>query len=296
MVYTDENGQRMAQRLRDTAKGRGTNTAVLQMRYAQAGALHRIVEAFGDSVVLKGGSLYFVEFGDQARPTSDLDLHSAAMTSERLADMVTAALETDLGDGLRLEVVGTQVLAIGDDDAGARVWCIGWLGEVRNNFHVDCAAGAPCEVEWKDYPVVLKGGPTFRVPCQPWEGVAADKLAAFVSKGFGNTRVRDAYDLMRLMPRLDADVVAQRVVSTFEAKGVDLPEPGEEIPSLTPEWAAERQSVWTKWQRRVGAVGLPQDLGGIVVEVAPWARDVLDRAHALSCAVIPSAPAPGRGF
>lgn len=286
-AYTDQVGQRMAMRLRDIAKSKGTGTSVLQMRYAQAGALRRIVQAFGDQFVLKGGSLHFIHFGDDARPTSDLDLHSEMISSTRLAGMVIEALSSDLEDGLRLQVLRTYPLQVCEEDAGARVECIGWLGDVRSSFHVDCAAGTPCEVEWREYPPLVKGMSTFSVPCQPWPSVAADKLAAFVTKGFENTRVRDAYDIQRLMSRLDRDAVARCVASTFSAKGIGIPGREDPVPSLTREWGIERQGIWTKWQKRVGAVGLPADLAGVVEEISPWAHDVLERAHSLVHATVP---------
>jgi hypothetical protein len=57
---------------------------------------------FGDEAILKGGLLWLVESGEQARPTMDADMHCHAGWDP--VGRVRRALALDRGDELRFEM------------------------------------------------------------------------------------------------------------------------------------------------------------------------------------------------
>jgi hypothetical protein len=126
----------------------------------------------------------------------------------------------------------------------------------------------------------LKNGPSFSVLAQSWESHAADKLAAMITLGIDNTRLKDFLDLYRLSRRdLDVREIAVELSQTLKARGVDAME------SHTPAGLSEAfiQRNQAKWGAGVLLLpdDVPFDLAEVVDGISAWYGTVQKEIAAL---------------
>jgi len=273
----------MSDKVKSIGKNRGLPGDRALMRYAQEGMLRRVKEEFGDAVILKGGLLVLVHEGQDARPTIDADVHFHERV-ENAVERVVKALAADMGDSIRFEV--TKILeAEHNEEPGFGFEVVAMIDGSRVNTKLDVGFGGrrPADIEVREFPVFLKGSEPIRIGCLPWRVVASEKIHAMQKHGAANTRMKDYFDIMRLIPRLDPQEVAEAIVATWEDRRTDLPTGT--LPALTDDFAAAMQGTWASFARRALLEGkAPADFAEVVAAVRPWIGEAFDRARAIAAA------------
>lgn len=155
--------------------------------------LHRIVSTeYENSIVLKGGLLFYQYKGTAARPTKDIDLLGSDVDESEatLQTILNTASEVQIDDGLEFDESSIMVgpTTGQTEHGGIRGNIVGYLGPARTRLQVDMGFGD-----------VITGGPvrrpnrtllddrTFSIQTYSDETVAAEKIEAFISVGIGNS-------------------------------------------------------------------------------------------------------------
>ncbi len=227
--------------------------------YKQEALLHRVVTtSFGDSVVLKGGLLFFQLQGIVARPTKDIDLlgFDEDRKETLLKEVLEAVTTVQIEDGLTFDPSSIETAPIAGRTAGGgiRGHIIGCLGSARTRLQVDMGfgdvvTGGPVQ---RPYRTLLQNR-SFEIQTYSEEAMAAEKFESIVSLGIINSRYKDLFDLYAIL--MDAKVsegnVIEAAVNTFRRRQTFLPVYPQ---SLSPaHW--ESRSFGVDWNRFLGRIG-----------------------------------------
>ncbi|MCB9662820.1 MAG: nucleotidyl transferase AbiEii/AbiGii toxin family protein [Alphaproteobacteria bacterium] len=221
----------LEERIRSHTRVTGRSHNRFRLRLVMDRFAARVVQVFGDHVVLKGGMVLELRL-QGARSTRDLDLHLTAPSAETLAHLQEAG-RRDLGDHLTFEVVPDPrhptIDAEGMRYEGLRFRVQARLGGLRYSdpFGVDAAfaepmTGDPDEIRGSDF-LGFAGidAPSLRV--YPVETHIAEKLHAYtMPRSRPNSRVKDLPDIALLARAraLDASELRYALRQTFDHRGI----------------------------------------------------------------------------
>lgn len=203
----------------------------LTTRYFHERLLFRLSRSeYVDNFCLKGGALLYALEGISARQTRDLDLLGRRMSN--LPDSIKACVSEILAlefeeDGVLFDIqtLTTSEIVKEGNYRGVRVEVVGRLGQIREKLQIDIGFGdaiVPAPVRMR-YPTLLDlPGP--EVLAYSVESVIAEKFHAMVYLGELNSRMKDFYDLYRLLQpgKFDASVLMQAISETFKTRKTTL--------------------------------------------------------------------------
>ncbi len=246
-------------RLLNIARHEGIQFQRILTLYKQEGLRHRIVLTdYGESVVLKGGLLFYQLHGVFARPTKDIDLLGADTDGHAtlLDKVLKTATTVKIADGLSFDASTISVAPIvGQTEiGGVRGNVTAYLGSARTRLQIDMGfgdviTGGPVERSYR----TLLGNRSFAIRTYSDETVAAEKLEAVVSLGMVNSRYKDLYDLYSLLIEGDLpdDLVVQATKNTFEHRETLMPENPESL-SIS-HWSSDGFALeWSRFLKRIG--------------------------------------------
>lgn len=219
------------QRLLNLRDESGEQFERLLVRYGAERLLYRLqVAGYVDSFVLKGAMLFALWQDMPARPTRDLDLLGfGENTHENLQKIFTKVCTVDtVNDGLDFDpaTIQSEDIREADEYQGIRIRMTTFLGRARVPIQIDIGFGdvitPPPEVI--DYPVLLDF-PSPRIRAYHPATVIAEKFNAMIVLGILNSRMKDFYDVYRILLNMkvrDEDI-ANAIASTFKRRNVSIP-------------------------------------------------------------------------
>lgn len=219
------------QRLLNLADKRQEPFQRVLIQYGLERLLYRIsVSKHRDRFVLKGALLFSVWSDTPHRPTTDVDLMSAASVdiAELTAMFKSIAATPVEPDGLAFfpESVRAEEIRESHAYAGVRIRLLAKLEAAHIDLQVDIGfadAITPGPLEF-NYPTLLEfASPRLKV--YPRETVVAEKFEAAVSLGMQNTRMKDFYDLWIMAQRFEFNgaALSRAFRATFERRKTALP-------------------------------------------------------------------------
>ncbi|TVP74259.1 MAG: hypothetical protein EA340_01550, partial [Nitriliruptor sp.] len=189
--------------LRQRANTTGTPLDRLRKEVAHQRLLARLViVAPTGSWALKGGQALLARLDREARATKDADATWRAVL-DQFAEVLEAAVDTDLNDGFRFEVATPRPMTAETDEGGLRYSILALLdGREFERIQLDVNAvpddQRPLEsVELRDL-LGFAGIAPPHVPVIPIAQHLAEKLHAY-TRDYGsrsNSRPRDLYDML----------------------------------------------------------------------------------------------------
>ena len=230
----------------------------LQLLLNRLGAeqfLYRLsLSPYADRFIFKGGSLltYLIE---SDRKTKDLDFSITEMKSrmKNAVKIVRSVTGITVDDGITWKSVEGYPLPHPEMDyPGMRITSHFLLGKMRGVVRMDLAIGDVVEpVTMSMERMSYKGKPIFGSPfpllVYPPETIFAEKLQTVIRKRGQNTRMKDYYDLFKLIEHgLDVKKVKRQVKDVFENRGTPLPERIRFVPAEH----AQLQSYWERFLKR----------------------------------------------
>lgn len=246
-------------RLRQIARRTATDYQMVLIRYFQERFLFRLsISQHNQSFCLKGGALLYAWNKESSRLTLDLDLEARGLRPDQKAFESIFYQICELAcqeDCVVFDTASMTIEDIKENDkyAGLRVKVIARLGNIRQNLQIDIGFGdvitpAPLEMQ---YPVLLEMPP----PClmaYSIETVMAEKFEAMISLAELNSRMKDFYDLHRLLLSEDYDrnLLYQAISNTFRNRNtIFQPDP----PLFQPSFVADsnRLRMWEAFLKRM---------------------------------------------
>ena len=247
--------QSLHARLRKIAVSENKDFQLIFIRYIHERWLYRLSKsAYRDHFYLKGGALMYALVSELSRPTIDLDLLSKFQYLNR------DELARIFGEICRITFPedGMQYLAddiVWEDGVEQGVYTVvqmkipGILGKMRQVLRIDVGFGdvvTPAPVSLQ-YPVLLP----FEAPeIQAYspETIIAEKFEAMISIGELNSRMKDFYDVYRLLMerQFDRDVLAVAIRETFMRRKTVL---SPDDPLFKPEFVSnvDRNKLWDRF-------------------------------------------------
>ena len=246
-------------RLRNKARGEGTDFQLFLVRYACERFLFRLGKSEERGrCILKGATLLALWMEDPYRATRDIDLLA---TGENDGEAVRGVMTTICNvpcpeDGLLFDLETLRVSSIRDRQryGGQRAKLVAYLGQTRISVQVDFGFGdvVTPSPEVKQLPTLIDGVPAPALQVYLQVTTIAEKFESMVQLGTGNSRMKDFYDIWALSETFAFDGVELReaVARCFERRGTRLTD---EMPeALAPAFysSAEQQANWQSYGRR----------------------------------------------
>jgi len=250
----------------------------------------------GNTVTLKGGMVMcFAEDRNplQGRSTSDADLHVTgfAGSMQDFVDILKGVLAgpppQGPDDGVRFDTDEMMVARVKEENSGGTVTIPLQIAEMTLQVKSDCTfdlrpmhADAPVV----EYPSVLPalGLPAFKVRRVPFEFMVADKVAAMISLGDTNYRIRDYHDVYVILSRdkVDREALVRTFAATCAFKRVALPQSVDAVPGLSDAFAAAKSDRWLQ-ERVTKRFSIEAGFPEVVRYLRDQLRPVFAAAHGL---------------
>ena len=214
-------------RLKNIARSEQKNFQLLLIRYFQERILYRLsCSSYKEHFCLKGGALLYALEMEKSRPTMDLDLLGLGL-SRREADFhsifrgILKLMYDEDGVTFDLDTITTEEIAKEGHYSGIRIKVIARLGNIRQSMQVDIGFGdfvTPAPVQMK-FPTLLEMDAPELLAYSP-ETVIAEKFEAMIDLAETNSRMKDFYDLFRLLQpgRHDPEILLQAISNTFRTR------------------------------------------------------------------------------
>lgn len=207
----------------------------LLVRYMQERFLYRLsVSRFSNNFILKGGALLYAYDEFLPRPTLDVDFMGIRISNDKEA-IINAFKEIVGGDnsaedGIRFmpESVSASDIAVERKYPGVRITVIGFLDTVRKELTFDIGFGdviIPNPVSM-EYPTIIDDMESPKLNAYSLETVVAEKFQTMVEKSVFNSRMKDFYDLYRIITvhKFDEETLLTAIKATFENRHTDFSE------------------------------------------------------------------------
>lgn len=212
----------LAARAKNISHQRKISAQVVYSRFFFDSFLLRLSHSqYKDLFVLKGGLLLSSLYGVEERTTLDMDflLRQHPMDPLRLKKMFEEiAADSSSEDGIEFSLLGYDRIQTDDPRGGYSFHWIGRLENVRVPFSVDVAVGDPVTPEVRDYAYpCLVSQEILHLWSYPIETIVAEKFETVISKGEGNSRMKDYYDLVLIQKTGSSSSDSSVLADAFEA-------------------------------------------------------------------------------
>lgn len=193
-------------------------------------ALERIVARLENNpklakhLVFKGGFV-LLKLIDSARFTRDVDALAKGISRAEIPDLVKSAIETDLQDGLWYGDLKSEEMIHQGTYEGIRFDCAFQIGDPPapsklrklSRIHVDIGFGDKIpEPQRHQMKSVSPGTEPVSWLVYPIEYILAEKLHSLYDRGSANSRAKDVFDLVLILPRCgDPQKALDAVRATF---------------------------------------------------------------------------------
>lgn len=195
------------------------------VRYFQERLLYRVSQSeFKENFYLKGGALLYAFNQEKARPTKDIDFLGAHISNDRdyIKAVFTKIAEVPCDvDGVSYDVDTIEVIDITQEKKyhGARLTMLAHLDTVLQQISMDIGFGDIVTPGPQDlsYPLLLENLPGVNLLAYSLETVVAEKFEAMISLSVNNSRMKDFYDLYKILNdgNWDSEVLGEAVRNTF---------------------------------------------------------------------------------
>lgn len=278
-----DNTASVQERLRQLAAKTGRKHQLLLTRYFQERFIFRVsISEHSDHFCLKGGALLYALEGEKSRPTMDIDLLGLHIQSsqEHFRRVFTEICQIGYEpDGLRFLTETLVTSEIGKDRryAGVRVAFEGRLGNIRQAMQVDIGFGdvmTPPPVRMEYPTLLLMDAP--HIKAYSVETVIAEKFEAMIDLADSNSRMKDFYDVYRLLlaGNFAPDTLREAIFNTFQRRETGYVA---NHPLFQADFAANPQRVlrWKSFLKK-SLLDTSIDFADVIRQIDEWLRPIFE--------------------
>lgn len=189
-------------------------------------------------LIFKGGFVLLKQYQSH-RFTRDADALAVGIGKDTFADLVRQALTIDLDDGLWFGDIQVKDLPDQGRYGSLRFDIAFQIGAPKpekihklSRIHIDVGFSDDLVVQatHKTMPSLFPSNEPISWKIYPIEQIIAEKLETLVQRGIGNSRAKDVYDLVYLMPRCtNRKQLLDSIKHTFANRETPLPESFAEV-------------------------------------------------------------------
>lgn len=199
---------------------------LLIIRYFQERLLYRMsISVYKNSFFLKGGVLLYLFDGMLARPTKDMDFMVVDLENDPMAMKVVfkeIIEHNDTQDGIIFDPHSISAAAIIESGRyrGVRLFISGKLDSIVQKIQIDIGFGDKIfpEALFISYPVIFDFLDTPILHTYTKESVVAEKFHAMIELSSFNSRMKDFFDVYKLISSetMDAETLRMAIFQTFK--------------------------------------------------------------------------------
>ncbi|MBC6993720.1 nucleotidyl transferase AbiEii/AbiGii toxin family protein [Neolewinella lacunae] len=247
-------------RLRAIAEREKTAYQLILVRYFTERLMYRLsTSEYKNQFCLKGGALLYAHEQESSRPTMDLDLLGLRISNdqEQMQAVFQVISQIDCPeDGVLFlhDSIGASEIKKEGRYSGVRIKIDGRLGNIRQMSQIDIGFGdiiTPAPVEMV-YPTLLPMAEP-KILAYSLETVIAEKFEAMISLAAQNSRMKDFYDVYRLLEnsKIDDAVLTTAIQNTFTQRETPI---GPDHVVFSAEFATngKRQQEWAAFLKKMG--------------------------------------------
>jgi len=209
-------------KLLNYSRKHGKNHQFTLIRYFQERFLYRLsISKYKENFLLKGGALAYVLNEEATRPTKDIDflLFQLKSETENLRQIFKEIAEIVHKDNVIFDTEDMSIEAIQKDGnyEGTRIKMASYLGNIKQTIKADIGVGdyvtsGPVKIT---YPTLLEASKNPLLLAYSIETFIAEKFHAMITLGAFNTRMKDFYDVYKIVNECDNDVLIEAIRNTF---------------------------------------------------------------------------------
>lgn len=259
-------GKSIRGKLLNVAKKEDVFYQTVLTRYFQERLLYRMSQTrYRNKFYLKGGALMYAYERFAARPTLDIDFLGNNISNE--GELIVSAFREICSvpfeeDGIDYDVESIRFKDITEfkDYHGIRLSIPVRMDTISQVMTTDIGFGdvvTPSPVDL-DYPLLLEHLPSANVLAYSIETVIAEKLHAVVDLADQSSRMKDYYDLYRILSteEYDTTVLQEAVACTFGNRHT----PYDENTMFFREGFADNQQMQVRWQAFIKKITMETEI------------------------------------
>ena len=246
-------------RLLNLSKKENIEFQVLISRFLHERLLYRIsVSEYSNHFILKGGAFMYALQGIKTRPTTDIDLlgQQIANDVDTLCNIFRKICTSESTDEVHFspERIHGEPIAEQEKYNGVRVFVDAQFGTIRQRLQIDIGFGDIVTPEnlQLEYPVLLDEMEIPVVRAYSVETVIAEKFQAMIERSLFNSRMKDFYDIYKLLiaSNYNAALLSEAITSTFKNRETAYTK---EHSLFTAEFATDTQRLgnWSAFLRKI---------------------------------------------
>lgn len=203
---------------------RTRKSQVLMRNYFMECFLERLsVSKYKDNFIIKGGTLVSSYVGLDERATKDIDTSVNALTLdyENINKILEEIFSIQLNDGVSFNVYDYDVIMDDFDYQGIRFMINSSLDTIKYQFQIDMATNdtiTPAAIEY-DYKLMTEDR-SIKLKAYNLETLLAEKIETIISRGYENTRVKDFYDIYKIVTIKEKEINYSVLSKAFKATSV----------------------------------------------------------------------------
>lgn len=246
-------------KLLNLAKLENINYQTILIRFFHERFLLRLAQSkYPLNLILKGGNFVYAMHGNKARPTTDIDLAGANISSseKKILSIVKEIAEIKIDDGVIFNTSEITTMPIAEQNQyhGVRIKFEAKLDSIKQNIQIDVGFGdkiTPRPIQIK-YPILLQDMAHPIIMSYNIETTIAEKLHAIYLLGDFNSRLKDYYDIFAFInhPDFNNSNLYEAIQSTFQNRKTKLDT--EQLLTVIENFADNKQShvLWKAFLRK----------------------------------------------
>ncbi|MDX2247311.1 MAG: nucleotidyl transferase AbiEii/AbiGii toxin family protein [Bacteroidia bacterium] len=247
-------------RLKAIAEQENTAYQLVLIRYFTERLMYRLsTSTYRQHFCLKGGVLLYAHERESSRPTMDLDLLGLHISNDQ--EQMKAVFQTicqiecpEDGVSFLHETIEASEIKKEGRYSGVRIKIDGRLGNIRQMSQIDIGFGdiaTPAPVEMI-YPTLLPM-PAPKILAYSLETVIAEKFEAMITLAAQNSRMKDFYDVYRLLENFEIhDAILRTAIQNTFRQRETLIEQDHVVFSSEFARNARRQQEWGAFLKKMG--------------------------------------------
>ncbi len=260
MKEVKNHGHSIRVKLLEISREIGRPYQTLLIRYIHERLLYRLsVSEYRDKFCLKGGALLYAFERFEARPTIDIDFlgRHIAMDLEQIKSVFSKFIAIKCEeDGVLFDLTSITAEEVFRDNLydGIRVGVLARIDTVCQKISMDIGFGdkvVPSALSL-EYPLLIDGVPAAEIMAYSLETVVAEKFQAMVALGEANSRMKDFFDVYRILTThtIDEETLSEAIRTTFKTRGTLCES---DNPLFNPAFAEEpsRVAAWNNFLRKI---------------------------------------------
>ena len=201
------------------AKTGVSHQSVYDMYFFEQFLFRLSISKHKEKFVFKGGFLLENMLGVSARTTMDIDLKAMKieMSDKKLMSVMKDICKIDADDEIEYAVLGIEPITAETKYNGKSVKIQAKLKNLKKTFGIDIAQGDIVTPYPQRYTYNSSiDDLSFELFAYTKETIIAEKFETLVTKGLGNSRAKDLFDIYLLMnDGVDADILYAAIINTF---------------------------------------------------------------------------------